>query len=485
MPEDVDDDLAEKVCALRMGSVVAAAGCGKTEQIVKATSLGYGRRLILTHTHAGVDALRKRLKDQGVPPSQYSVETIAGWSLRYAASYPRRSGLSNSTPKGDQGWSAVYAAATKLIASGAVTRVLQASYSGLFVDEYQDCGGSQHRVIAAISNFLPVCVFGDPLQAIFDFNGQKPVDWAADVFPIFPEVSRLTTPWRWHRHRNIDMANWLEKVRATLENSQELDLRDRPACVKWEWLPDYDGPRQAKITNACLSAMTLDGSLVVIADPANLNGRALIAKKLGKQGFSNIEPIECKTAYAAATKLQASSGAKRLDTTLDFLEQCMSGVGRAEFIKAIASRKAGGSLGTAKFGALVAVGMALDQGAGDEMSLALIEGFASRSTCYVFRREMLSAMRSALKLKIAGESLDLLDALWQVQTKIRHVGRRIPHRSVGSTLLVKGLEFSNAVIVHSPNMNRKDWYVALTRATNTVIILSPRIRFMPSADRCG
>jgi len=172
---DEDEDLARLVCSLRAGSVVAAAGCGKTEQIVKATGHGEGRRLILTHTHAGVDALRKRLKHRGVPSKRYATDTIAGWCLRYSASYPARSGLTISEPKDQHDWTAVYTAGLKLLASGAVSSVLHASYCGVFVDEYQDCNGLQHEVVAAIAAILPVCVFGDPLQAIFDFNGQPPV----------------------------------------------------------------------------------------------------------------------------------------------------------------------------------------------------------------------------------------------------------------------------------------------------------------------
>jgi DNA helicase IV len=93
---------------------------------------------------------------------------------------------------------------------------------------------------------------------------------------------------------------------------------------------------------------------------------------------------------------------------------------------------------------------------------------------------MLSAMRSALKMKVAGGVPDLSDAIWQVQNKIRHAGRMIAHRSVGSTLLVKGLEFVNVIVVHSPHMNRRDWYVAVTRATHSLKVLSPQKRFSPS-----
>jgi DNA helicase-2/ATP-dependent DNA helicase PcrA len=478
---DESEDLAPLIYSLSAGSVVAAAGCGKTEQIARATGYGEGRRLVLTHTHAGVDALRKRLKDNHVSSTRFAIDTIAGWCLRYAASYPSRSRLTVVEPKGEEGWTSVYDATLKLLVSGAINQVLRASYSGVFVDEYQDCGGLQHQVVSALATLLPVCVFGDPLQAIFDFNGQAPVDWNTDVFPHFPCIRRLTKPHRWHSLGNTDMANWLEKVRSALDTGRPIDFGDKPNCVSWEWLPDQPGPRQSKIVAACLSAMTLEGELVVIGDPINLNARALIAKKLAKQSFSNIEPIDCKSVYVAAEKLDTDNGQKRFEATLDFLEQCMSGISRADFVRAVASRRTGGKLGAAKFGNLVDLGLALQTGAGDDVCLALIESFTRLPNAYIFRREMLSAMRSALRMTSAGETPRLGDAIWYVQNRIRHAGRRIAHRSVGSTLLVKGLEFANVIVVHSPNMNRKDWYVALTRATRTIKVLSPKKRFTPGA----
>lgn len=480
MTERNKDDLAEAICSLKAGSVVAAAGCGKTEQIVKATAFGVGRRLILTHTHAGVDALRKRLKEKGVSSKLYAIETIAGWCLRYAASYPERSGITITEPRTSQDWTAVYAAAIRLLESGAVLRVLKASYCGLFVDEYQDCGTLQHQVIVTLSETLPVCVFGDPMQAIFDFNNQTPVDWKDEVFPNFPLLCNLNTPHRWNKHSNAPMAEWLEKIRLALEAGQPLDFDQSPDCVTWEWLPDHDGPRLGKIINTCLAAMKLEGNLVVIGDPTNLNARALIAKKLAKQQFSNIEPVECKPVTDTAKNLMVTSGTKRFGATLKFLSQCMSGIESAAFEKAVISRGIGGKLGATKFGPLVDVGLSLRNGAGDEVCLALIDGFRLRQTTHVFRGELLSAMRSALKMKIAGEYSDLRDAVWHVQNKVRHAGRQIAHRIVGSTLLVKGLEFSNAIVIHSPNMNRKDWYVALTRATHSLTILSAQRRFTPT-----
>ena len=59
--------------------VIAPAGCGKTQLIAEAVHLDADRQsLVLTHTHAGVDALRMRLKVLGAKASTYEVNTIAG-----------------------------------------------------------------------------------------------------------------------------------------------------------------------------------------------------------------------------------------------------------------------------------------------------------------------------------------------------------------------------------------------------------------------
>ena len=482
MAELSAETLPATVAGLPLGSVVAAAGCGKTELIARAAAAGDGRRLILTHTHAGVDVLRRRLRDHGVSSSRYLIDTIAGWSLRYASAYRRRSGLALGDPRTDSDWTAVYAAAARLIRSGAVKRVLCASYSGLFVDEYQDCGASQHAVVVALSENLPTCLFGDPMQAIFDFKGQAPVDWDRDVFPRFAKLCTLSRPHRWIKHDNHGMATWLKRVRTDLERGAPVDLGNLPDKVQWMPLPDDIGQRHQKIVGACLTAMGRPGDLVVIADPANLEGRAKIASKLARQGFSNIEPVDCKTAYALVRRLGHVAGSDRLGPALDIIEKCMAGAERAAFDHAVASRKRGGSLGTAKFGDhLIGLGVALSDGGADAAVLALIDAFVARPTSLVYRREMLWAIRTALKMKIADDCADLEEGLWRAQNQARHAGRPVPHRAVGSTLLVKGLEFANAVVIHSDSMSGKDWYVALTRATHTLTVLSPLRRFQPAA----
>src|SRR3546814_2454749 len=81
MPEAIE------LTAFGNGAIVAPAGQGKTELIATAAALGR-RALILTHTHAGVHAIRSRLKRLRVSHASVSVATIAGWCMRYAHAFP-------------------------------------------------------------------------------------------------------------------------------------------------------------------------------------------------------------------------------------------------------------------------------------------------------------------------------------------------------------------------------------------------------------
>ena len=59
------------------GYVVAPAGYGKTHLIAASTARSAGRQLILTHTYAGVNALRHKMRALGVSDRLYRIDTIA------------------------------------------------------------------------------------------------------------------------------------------------------------------------------------------------------------------------------------------------------------------------------------------------------------------------------------------------------------------------------------------------------------------------
>jgi DNA helicase-2/ATP-dependent DNA helicase PcrA len=203
-----------------------------------------------------------------------------------------------------------------------------------------------------------------------------------------------------------------------------------------------------------------------------MNARAALGQKLAALGFSIVEPLGCTDLYGFAKKIEQATGFVRLERAMDFLCACMTHTDAAAFVKSVKAHQSGRKLGVAAFGDLIAKGVAIAEGGADGDLLELMYGFQGRDGCRVYRREMFFAMRSALKIRCAREFDSLVDAIWEVQNRIRHAGRTIGKRSIGSTLLVKGLEFDHAVIIHASNMTRKDWYVALTRATTSLVILS-------------
>jgi superfamily I DNA/RNA helicase len=188
--------------AIERGAITAPAGCGKTQLI--ADALGRHSRpkpiLVLTHTNAGVAALRARLDKAGVSQGRYRLATLDGFAMRLISTFPKRSGhdpaiLDLASPKTD--YPAIRDAAVAMLEAGHLDDVLPATYARLFVDEYQDCSLVQHALAVAMAAVLSICVLGDPMQAIFGFNGNPLVDWDEDVQGAFGQVGELSTPWRW------------------------------------------------------------------------------------------------------------------------------------------------------------------------------------------------------------------------------------------------------------------------------------------------
>jgi UvrD/REP helicase N-terminal domain len=462
-------EIVEKILGCRAGSVIAPAGCGKTECIVDVVKKASERYLVLTHTLAGVDSLRKRLKQKGVNAKFFDLETIAGWSLRFARAFPRRSGLTSRKPGGGE-WPIVYAAAERLVVGGFITSVLKASYKGVLVDEYQDCTLAQHRLVASLLRNLPVFVFGDPLQAIFGFREDKTVDWNTDVKRSFPQIGKLTKPWRWNRVPNYELGAWLMGARDQLVSAGQVDLSDAPLCVSRISPKSFskEDIRRANVKAGLSPKLKDDETLIVISDKASEVIRASLASKIK---CTTIEPIACRSLSEFIASLKLVNGKARLKLVLDFAENAMTGVNKTAFERRV-HRLSSGWL--AKKTRTEAEQAALDVLASGDLRpvLNLLEALRRQGARAPHRRELLSATCKALRLVIAGEKVDLESAVWHVQNEVRHAGRRLAKRSVGSTLLIKGLQFDHAVIIAPDKLSKNDLYVALTRASKTITVVS-------------
>lgn len=238
--------------------------------------------LILTHTNAGVVALRERLDRAGVPSKAYRLLTIDGFAMRLVSMFPKRAEcdpalLTLAHPATD--YPNIRVAAAKLLKAGHVNDIISASYARLIIDEYQDCSIRQHAIAWYAAKILSTCVLGDPMQAIFGFNKTDDLaKWDDHVCTYFPVVSELATPWRWINAGAEALGEWLLEVRRKLLSGEPIDLRQRPAAVTWIKL-DGKEDHKRRLNAARVNPPTRDGSVLIIGYSKSADSRNQFASQ--------------------------------------------------------------------------------------------------------------------------------------------------------------------------------------------------------------
>ena len=458
------------------GYVVAPAGYGKTHLIAESTSRSVGRQLILTHTHAGVNALRCKMRVLGVSDKLHHIDTIASWALRLSLSYSATSGWEIERPADNEQWNILYDACTHLLDHEFIRRIVRASYDGVYVDEYQDCSIAQHSIVVKLARDLPSRVLGDPLQGIFDFNGQHPVDWARDIEANFVRLGVLEIPHRWVRAGTDDLGVWLNDIRQCLEQGQPIELNgDRPDVVRFI---HSDADPQAlfqKQGNVCRHFNHDRAHTVIAIHKGSQEYKAkchTLSRNLSGR-FSSIEEVEGKDLFSFIRKIdRARTDAARLKAVIAFAKQSMTaveqslpaGIIRGEHVNIRANTRNPEAAGRAN--AYLA-----------EPTSAAIAGFllAVKETAgvKVIRADLFNRALGVLRKHVLHPDLSLAEAAEKYHGEFRYKGRPVGRRRlIGTTLLVKGQEFDHAIVLNAASLSKKELYVALTRGARSLTIIS-------------
>lgn len=452
--------------------VIAPAGCGKTELIARSVHLDADHRsLVLTHTHAGVDALCKRLKALGADAATYEVNTIAGWSLRLAASFPNTSGITTQRPVNEQ-WDAVYAAAAHLLSIAAIKTVMRASFDSVYVDEYQDCSPLQHDIVLDLANVLPTRILGDPLQGIFDFGGSEIVDWKTHIEPHFEELPRLSEPHRWTK-KNPALGTWLLTARERLEAGRPVDLRQAPdGCVKFVQLPTDPRQRGDIQRKTCMSAKCGDGETLLAIHSWESQCHNIARQSGGK--FRSPETIECDVLFETAKAFDNASNSLTLArATFRFACLCLTKV-KADLERTGERIFDGRGLQQGRQyrhqEQLEALAEIVEEGSLSSVQKALV-ALARTPGVTKARHELFQEMLRSLKEHETGRHICLEEAAIRARDRTRRTGRAPGHYVISRTLLVKGLEFDHVLILDANALDRKNLYVALTRGSRSLTVL--------------
>lgn len=449
------------------GSVSAPAGCGKTHLIASALQRHDDSKpiLILTHTNAGVAALRARLTHMGVPQRAYRITTIDGWAMRLIGTFPHRSGhaegvLDLTDPRND--YPAIRQGTINILAGDHLRDVLQATYARLFVDEYQDCLVEQHAMVSKIAEVLPTCVLGDPMQAIFGWGTNVLVDWEADVHAHFPPAGELDTPWRWRNVGTEAFGRWLLQVRAALQSGQPIDLTHAPAEVEVITVTgDDDVPNQTRAANT--RPPVEGGSVLIVCDARRPpRHREIAARARGAVVVENADLTDF-IRFAASFDMRAPTAT---DELIDFAGSTMTGVGAAQMKQRLRVLLAGRERSPPNDAEAAALAFA--RAPSPAAAVALLVEINRQAGVFPLRPALVRSAIQAFNGCVDAE--DFHDMAVRTREQSRVKGRALPRRAVGSTLLLKGLEADVAVIIDTDQLNAHDLYVAMTRGSRKLVI---------------
>ena len=463
----------ELILGSPLGSVIAPAGCGKTHLLTQVLLEPQLKPvLVLTHTTAGVAALKKRLNQMSVPAKNYVLATIDGWALRMINYFPQSCPISCSPNTPQSFYPAIRASVANHIRTRVVDDLLVASYSHVLVDEYQDCNIDQHELILSLAQHIPTVIFGDPMQGIFTFAGPVP-DWTREVLVKFPVICTLTVPHRWDNAGASALGNWLLTTRTNLENGHPIDLRTCPDYVNWHPLT---GNTQHDLRDQTRAQYSIFGdypndSLLIIGESTNESSRHSYAQS--SSGIDVVEPVQMTGLIHAANLLEQHQGLNLVEAVLSIATSLMTNVEKSKLLLRIPSIIAGKNRTPATV--LESELVALSQNKATQTIHAVFKLCSDKPGVRVYRKGALYSLLESLNLASTTDKITITKAAETVRERIRQQGdRRIPRRAIGSTLLLKGLEADHCLILNadSRTMDRKNLYVALTRGAKTVSIFS-------------
>lgn len=458
--------------------LIAPAGHGKTHTIAECMKHVSGKQLILTHTHAGVSSIKAKLKKAGIASEKFNVETISSFAQKYALAFYSGQDL----PSPDSGhvyYTFLISKAEEYLKLKPIAEILSTTYSGLFVDEYQDCTIAQHNLISVVAETLKTHILGDYLQGIFGFNGESLVDLQNhdSIGEFYYHQYKIETPWRW-KGTNEPLGIALKQIRKKLEESTEINLEDFES-IETHIVEENDLYSSTKTYFQEISSLLRNDNILIIHnDSANKHSRLKFVKI-----FNNsprlIESMDDPDFYKLSEKLEVTSEVSILSTINSI---CCELFNKSEVKKWIKEqclvRKA-----TETDRKLIQPIAANIEQLKKKISLNILADtfikISKLPSIKCYRKELFRSLIKSMELAEC-HGINVQEAMINQRNIIRRAGRNIKGRCIGTTLLTKGLEFDTVAILNAHKFRcPKHLYVAMTRASRRLIIFTKTPKLNP------
>jgi superfamily I DNA/RNA helicase len=461
---------AESFVAERDNVLIAPAGFGKTHTITECLKYTEGRQLILTHTQAGVASIKDKLQKSSLSKEKYNVETITSFAKRYVLSFSNSSTVPDEIDKNFYPY--FIENATRLLSLKLVQDIVKLSYTGLFVDEYQDCSVEQHKLILALAEILPTHILGDPLQGIFGFkeplvNLDNPIQMQR-----FSTVHHLNTPYRWIVGGNEKLGTELLQIREKLLSKIEIDLALYPSI---EYKQGTYGDHYSYVMD---TLKRCDSVLIIDSDSMRINSRENFVVAF-KYIPLLIEAFDGKDFYTSAKHFDNPNNLPAIDILDKFIVERFSNLDNW-YDKT--NKRFKNKRDPSEERQLTEIKALINRLATSYSLLDLKEViFKIRELDGVncARIDLLSSLNKSMD-DAHHSKISVLDAMRKHRNGIRSVGRKMYGRCVGTTLLTKGLEFDTVIVLNADKFtDPQNFYVAISRCVKRLIVFANDSKLRP------
>lgn len=451
--------------------LIAPAGFGKTHTITECLSklpLNNKKELILTHTHAGVSSIKEKLNKRNIH-NNYEIETISSFFQRYVLAYNHN----NKVPKledSNKYYHFLNQSALKLFKTNIISKVIKASYSGLFVDEYQDCTKTQHEIIRILSDLLPTRLLGDFLQGIFEFN-EPTVNLTCpnEMDGFIQNYFELSLPQRWLNGNNQLLGSELKEIREKIIKQEIINLTSYKNIEVYKYSSvDLYTPR-TDYNKLIWKLIANNNSLLILhSNTTSIEPRKKIAQKFNGS-LSLLESIDDKLFYKAAIILDGLD-LDKLATKLHELSLLL--FNKTEINKWFNEKGFKRKTKPEEKEIIQNLQYLSDNLKSNLDRIISIISSLPNVKCY--RPEVLSSILKAIEIA-REQNTSIYEGMIIYRNLMRRFGRKIDGKCIGTTLLTKGLEFDTVLILDADKFaSPKHFYVAITRACKKLIIVTEK-----------
>jgi hypothetical protein len=231
-----------------------------------------------------------------------------------------------------------------------------------------------------------------------------------------------------------ELGEWLLHVRRKLLRGESIDLREAPAAVTWIELDGTDDHKR-RLVAARVNPPAAGGRVLIIGDSKSPDSQRQFASQT--PGAITVEAVDLRDLVAFARRFDLAAP-NALEQLAQFGQSVMTNAGAADLVRRVETLKRGTARKPASDLEDVALGFA--EKPTYRRAVDVLVEMGKQGGVRTHRPAVLRACTKALQLCHGNKELSFEDAAIRMREQNRLVGRPLPRRALGSTLLLKGLK---------------------------------------------